>query len=136
MSDSNKTTTTKPAQAFREAAEKSTAQAKDTFEKVSTGVGDATTQIGNSYSTAVDGAKQYNTKFMEFAQANTEAAFAFAQKLWTVKSPSEFVQLSMEHSRAQRETLTSQTKELSALAQKVTLDASEPLKQGMKKALG
>ena len=76
----------------------------------------------NNVSAAVNGAKEYNTKFMEFAQANTQAAFAFAQKLWGVKSPTDFVQLSVEHSRTQIETLTKQTKELAELAQKaVTL---------------
>lgn len=75
----------------------------------------------NHISEAVNGAKDYNAKFMEFAQSNTEAAFAFAQKLWSVKSPSEFVELSVEHSRKQVETLTKQTKELAELAKKVTL---------------
>ena len=74
-------------------------------------------------STALNGAKEYNAKFMEFAQANTQAAFAFAQKLWGVKSPSDFVELSVQHSRTQIETMTKQTKELAELAQKVTLQS-------------
>ena len=74
----------------------------------------------NNFTAAVKGAKDYNTKFMEFAQANTEAAFTFAQKLLAVKSPSDFVELSVEHSRKQIDSLTKQTKELADLAQKVT----------------
>lgn len=76
-------------------------------------------------SAALTGAKEYNTKFMEFAQANTQAAFAFAQKLWGVKSPTDFVELSVEHSRTQIETMTKQTKELAELAQKVTLQSKK-----------
>ena len=72
----------------------------------------------DSYSTAVKGAQDYNAKFIEFARANTEAAFEFVQKLSSVKSPSEFFELSTSHSRKQFETLTEQTKELTALAQK------------------
>lgn len=79
----------------------------------------------NNVSGALTGAKEYNTKFMEFAQANTQAAFAFAQRLWSVKSPSDFVELSVEHSRTQIETLTKQTKELAELAQKVTLQGKK-----------
>ena len=79
----------------------------------------------HNVSAALTGAKDYNTKFMEFAQANTQAAFAFAQKLWSVKSPSDFVELSVEHSRTQIETLTKQTKELAELAQKVTLQSKK-----------
>jgi hypothetical protein len=44
------------------------------------------------------------------------------------------MELSTEHSRKQFETLTEQTKELAALAQKVTLATAEPLKTGVTKA--
>jgi phasin len=139
-----KTTTTKPAnspkmdatQAFRATAESGSAQAKEAFEKMSAATAEATALIKNCYSTAVKGAQEYNTKVIEFANANTEAAFAFAfaQKLSGVKSPTEFTELSTDHSRKQFETLTEQTKELAALAQNVTLAAAEPLKTGVTKA--
>ena len=142
MSDqTNKATTTKPAsapvidatQAFRATAENGSAQAKDAFAKMSAATTDAAASIKDSYSTAVKGAQDYNTKFIEFARTNTETAFDFAQKLWGVKSPSDFIELSTEHSRKQFETLTRQTSELAALAQKVTLAAVEPLKTGVTK---
>ncbi|MGC2643151.1 MAG: phasin family protein [Pseudolabrys sp.] len=49
-------------------------------------------------------------------------------------SPSEFFEMSTNHSRKQFETLTEQAKELAALAQKVTLASVEPLKAGATKA--
>ena len=58
------------------------------------------------------------------------------QKLSGVKSPSDFIELSTDHSRKQFETLTEQTKELAALAQKVTLATVEPLKTGATKVFG
>src|SRR5450631_1486231 len=142
MDSTTKTTTTKPAssprmdamQAFRATAGNGSAQAEEAFEKMSTATAEATDLIKNSYSTAVKGAQDYNTKFIEFAQTNTEAAFDFVQKLSGVKSPSDFIELSTEHSRKQLETLTEQTKELAALAQKVTLATVEPLKTGVTKA--
>jgi phasin len=138
MEATTKTTTAKPAnsatQAFRATAENSSAQAKEAFEKVNAATAEATALIKNSYSTAVKGAQDYNAKVIEFANANTEATFAFAQKLFSVKSPADFIELSTEHSRRQFETLTEQTKELAALAQKVTLAAAEPLKMGVTKA--
>jgi phasin len=121
-------------QAFRATAENGSTQAKEAFEKMSAATTEATALIKNSYSTAVKGAQDYNTKVIEFAQTNTEAAFDFAQKLSGVKSPSDFIELSTEHSRKQFETLTEQTKELAALAQKVTLATVEPLKTGVTKA--
>ena len=142
LDSTTKTTTAKPAssprmdatQAFRATAENGSAQAKEAFEKMSAATTEATALIKNSYSTAVKGAQDYYTKFIEFAQTNTEAALDFVQKLSGVKSPSDFIELSTDHSRQQFETLTEQTKELAALAQKVTLATVEPLKTGVTKA--
>src|SRR5580700_10480178 len=89
--------------------EKGSAQAKEAFEKMSAATAGAAALIKNSYSTAVKGAQAYNNKILEFAQTNTEAAFDFAKKLSEVKSPSDFMELSTQHSRKQFETLTEQT---------------------------
>ena len=110
------------------------AQAKEAFEKMSAATGEAADLIKSSYSKGIKGAQDYNNKVLEFAQTNTEAAFGFAQKLSDVKSPSDFIELSTEHSRKQYETLTEQTKELAALAQRVTLATAEPLRTGVSKA--
>jgi hypothetical protein len=93
------------------ATAEATAQIKDSY----------STAVKQIYSTAVKGAQDYNAKLFEFAQNNTKAAIEFVQKLSGVKSPSDFIELSTGHSRKQFETLTEQTKELAALAQKVTL---------------
>jgi phasin len=143
MDMNTKTTASKPAgfpktdvpKEFREMAEKGTAQAKDTYEKMSAATTEAADLIKDSYATAVKGMQDYNNKFIEFAHANTDAAFDFFQKLSGVKSPSAYVEISTEHARKQIETLTEQTKQLAALAQKGTLAAAEPLKSGMAKAI-
>ncbi len=82
----------------------------------------------------IKGVQDYNNKFTEFAHANTNAAFDFVQKLSGVRSPTEFVELSTEYARKRFETLTEQTKQLAAIAQKVTLATAEPLKTGVAKA--
>jgi phasin len=119
-------------QAFRETAEPATHRPKRPHECVA--AADATTLMKDSYSKTIKGAQEYNTKVVEFAQANTKAAFDFAQELVGVKSPSEFFELSTNHSRKQFETLTEQAKELAMLAQKVTLATAEPIKSGATKA--
>ena len=142
MDSQTKSTTTKPSgssradatQAFRETAENGSAQVKAAFEKASTAAADATSLMKDSYSSTVKGAQEYNTKVIEFAQANTKAAFDFAQELVGVKSPSEFFELSTNRSRKQFETLTEQAKELAMLAQRVTLATAEPIKAGATKA--
>jgi phasin len=92
---------------------------------------EATDLIKKSYAMATKSANDYNNKLLECFKSNTNMAFDFAQKLLSVKSPSELVELSNEHARKQFETLTAQIKELAELGQKVTIATTEPLKAGM-----
>jgi phasin len=136
--DMNTKTTSKPAgsaeasgpQAFREMTEKRTAQAKETYEKMSAATTEAADLIQNSYLTAVKGVQDYNNKFFEFAHQNTNAAFDFIQKVSGVKSHSAFVEISTEHARKQLDSMTEQAKQLATLAQKASLATAEPLKTG------
>ena len=65
--------------------------------------------------------QQYGNKVLEFAHANANAAFEFAQRACRVKSSAEFVELSSEHARANTRTFTDQATQLAELAQKVAL---------------
>ena len=110
-------------------------QTKETFEKTSAAATEAADLIKTSCSTALKGVQDYNNKFLEFAHTNSNSAFDFAQKLYGVKSPSEFMELSTEHARKQTQTLTDQTKELAELAQKIVLAGAKPLQTGVAKAI-
>jgi phasin len=121
--------------AFREFAERGVAQAKDTYEKMKAAAEEATDVLETTYSTASKGASDYGLKVIEAARVNTNAAFDFYGELLTAKSLSDVIELSSAHTRKQFETLTAQTKELSALAQKVATETAEPIKSGMNKAL-
>jgi phasin len=120
--------------AFREFAERGVAQAKDTYEKMKAAAEEATDVLETTYSTATKGASDYGLKVIEAARTNTNAAFDFAGELFAAKTLSEVIELSSAHTRKQFETLTAQSKELSALAQKVATDTCEPIKTGMNKA--
>ena len=120
--------------AFREFAERGVAQAKDTYEKMKAAAEEATDVMETTYSTASKGASDYGLKVIEAARTNTNAAFDFFGELIAAKSPSELIELSSAHARKQFETLTEQSKELGALAQKVATEAAEPIKSGMNKA--
>jgi phasin len=128
--DTKNTTATKPAGM----AENGAAQAKEAYAKMGAATTEATDRFKTSCASGLKGAQDYNNKFMEFAHANTNAAFDFAQKLLGVKSPSEFMELSTEHVQTQTQTLTEQTKELAELAQKVALAGAKPLQVGAAKA--
>jgi len=119
--------------AFREMAEKSVSQAKETYEKMKSAAEEATDVLEDTYAAATKGASDYGLKVIEAARANTNAAFDFAGQLMTVKSLSEMVELSTAHTRKQFEALTAQSKELAAIAQKVATDSAEPVKESFGK---
>jgi phasin len=120
--------------AFREFAEKSVTQAKDNWEKMKAASEEASDLIEDSYATASKGAADYGLKVIEVSRANTNAAFDFAAKLMTVKSLAEAVELSTSHVRKQFDTFSAQGKELTALAQKVTTETVEPIKESVTSA--
>jgi phasin len=94
----------------------------------------ATDLIEDSYATASRGAADYNLKLIEAARANTNAHFDYAGQLLGAKSLSEAVELSTAHLRKQFDILSTQTKELTALAQRVATDTVEPLKESVNSA--
>jgi len=119
--------------AFRELAEKGMSQAKDSYEKLKTAAEEASDMLEATYVNASRGSAEYGLRLIEAARANTSAAFDFAAGLMGVKSVSEMIELSTGHARQQFETLSEQTKELTALAQKVATETSEPIKSGVGK---
>ena len=121
--------------AFREFAEKGVAQSRDTYEKFKAAAEQNTEMLETVYSNATQGSTEYGLKVLEVARANTDAMFDYVEAMFGVKSPSEFVELSTKHARAQFETLTGQSKELAGLAQKVATDTAEPIKTGVSKAM-
>jgi phasin len=119
---------------FRDVAEKSSAQAKVNFEKMSVAAGDVTNQIENAYSTTFKAAQDYSTKVLEFGHVNITAAFEHARKLSSVKSPAEFFTLSNDHMRQQFGAFSRQAEELAVIAQKMAAAMTESIKAGVQKA--
>lgn len=120
--------------AFREMAEKGVSQAKDNYEKMKAAAEEATEMLEETYATASKGGADYTLKMIEAARANTNATFDFAGELLNAKSLSDVVEVASAHMRRQFEALTAQSKELTALAQKVATETSEPIKAGVSKA--
>jgi phasin len=117
--------------AFREFAEKGVNQAKDSWEKMKAATEEATDLIEDSYAKASKGAADYGLKMIEACRTNTNAMFDYAGQMLAVKSMSDAVELSTAHMRKQFETMTEQSKELSALAQKIAAETTEPLKESV-----
>jgi phasin len=119
--------------AFREFAEKSVSQAKDTYERMKSAAEEATDVLEGTYATATKGVADYGLKVIEAVRANTNATFDFYTDFVKVKSYSELVEVSTSHARKQFEAMTAQTKDLAALAQKVMTETAEPVKDSVTK---
>ena len=120
--------------AFRELAEKSAAQAKETYDRMKAAAEETTAVLEDTYTTAAKGLTAYNLKLVECARENSNAAFDFAGQFIAAKSLAEVIELSSAHARKQFEALSAQTKDLTTLAQKVATDSVEPIKSGMSQA--
>src|SRR6516162_1559883 len=114
-------TVTNAPEALRDLAQESAAQAKENLETMSAAAEVATDFLKDTFSTTVKGTQDYNTKVLEFTNANIKAAVEQATKLMSVKSPMDFFALSNDYAKRQFEILTRQAQELAAIVQKMTM---------------
>lgn len=117
----------------REIAEKGVKQAKEGYDKLKSAAEDTTDLLETTYTAASKGATEFNMKALEALRANVNASFDFTTAMFGTKTLAEAAEVSTAHFRAQFEALSSQAKELSALAQKIAAETSEPLKTGVSK---
>lgn len=121
--------------AVREIAEKGLASCKDSYVKIKAAAEQVNTTLEDTYATASKGVAQYNAKVVEALHSNVNSAFDYFNALLTAKTVTEAVELSTSHARKQFESLTAQAKDLTALAQKVAADSSEPIKTSVEKTI-
>ena len=118
---------------MRAFAEKGVSQARDNYAKFKDAAETHNSTIEAVFTTAGKGASEYSAKLMELMKANTSASLDFAQELIGVKTPSEALELWTAHAKKQFETVTSYSKELAELSQKVATETVEPIKTSASK---
>ncbi|MGY4474006.1 phasin [Bradyrhizobium sp. USDA 3364] len=109
-------------------AEKGVLQARDSYAKFKDAAETHNSTVEAVFTSMNKGATAYSAKLIEFFKANTTSSLDFAQELFSVKSPTEAVELWTQHARKQFETFTAQAKELAELGQKVASETAEPIK--------
>jgi phasin len=120
--------------AFREIADQAVTGSKDAYAKLKTAAEDATEAFEDSYETTRTGLVALTRTSLDNAKSHTDATYAFVRDFMGVKSFAEAVELQAAFARKQFETLSEQTRELQALAQKVSTDATRPVRQSFEKA--
>jgi hypothetical protein len=93
-----------------------------------------TSNHDQSISVTFGSIRDFNVKMLDMAHANMEAFFGLARQLATAKAPSDIAELWTAHCRKQFETLTEQTKQLSALGQKTPAESAEPIARSVNQA--
>ena len=118
---------------MRAFAEKGVSQARDNYAKFKDAAETHNGTIEAVFTTASKGASEYSAKVMEMTKASTTANLDFAQALFSVKSPSEAMELWASHAKNQFEAFTAHSKELAELTQKVATETVEPIKANASK---
>ncbi|MGY3583311.1 phasin [Bradyrhizobium sp. USDA 4341] len=118
---------------MRAFAEKGVLQARDSYAKFKDAAETHNSTVEAVFTSVNKGATAYSAKLIEFFKANTTSSLDFAQELFSVKSPTEAVELWTSHARKQFETYTAQAKELAELGQKVASETAEPIKASASK---
>ena len=116
-------------ESLRSALEKGVVESRAAFTKAKIAADETANAMEVSFAAAKDGALAINAKAFEALRAHADASFDFLKAAFAVKSLPDLVTLQTEFARKQVETITSQTKDFGALAQKAVADAVEPLKQ-------
>jgi phasin len=114
--------------------DKSRKIANETLEKGKAAAEQTARSVEQSYTATVENMRDSSLKMIDMAQANTDAVFELARRLATTKAPSDITELWTSHAKKQFETLTEQTKELSALGQKIAGESAEPITRGVNQA--
>ena len=96
---------------------------------------ESTRAMGNGYLAVAEAVRDFNMKLIEMTQANVMANFSFAQRVATAKGPSEVAAVWSSCAHEHFETLTDQSRELTALAQRVTTSTAEPLTRSFRQTL-
>jgi phasin len=116
-------------------ADKSAGMTRKSLEKGVAAAEETARSIEQGYSAAVESIRDFNIRLIEMAHANATAALEFAQQTSTAKGPSEAIELWSSYARRQFETLTDQSKELTALGQKIATSSAEPITRSFAEAL-
>ena len=114
--------------------DKSRKIANEALEKGKAAAEQTAQSVEQSYTATVENMRDYSLKMIDMAQANADAVFELARRLATAKAPSDITELWTAHAKKQFETLTEQTKELSAFGQKIAGESTEPITRGVDQA--
>ena len=100
--------------------------ARDTIQKGTEAAAESTRAVEGSYLATAEAARDFNMTFTEMAQSNVIATLNFAWEVATARNPTQAAAICYYHVHKNFDRLTEQSRQLTALAQRVMIFA-EPL---------
>ncbi len=119
---------------FREFAEKSVTQARDTYARLKSATEEASGLFEQTFENARGGALAISVKAIDAAKTNSDASFALAHDMFGAKTMLDLVELQSAFARRQFEAMTEQMKELQALGEKYITTTTKPVTEKVEKA--
>jgi hypothetical protein len=113
----------------RKSVEKALEQTRERFQKLNDATKSAFGSFDSSASIVGKGFSEFHSKAFEAFRANSALIFEFCGALSASRTVSDAVALAPAHVNRQFQALNEQTKDLSALAQKIAKESVEPFKE-------
>ncbi len=120
---------------LRCATQEALVQTRAAYDKMKHAAEDVTDTIETSYVNVTRGIGELNQKALEGLKAQADASLEHFKALAAARSIPEALSLQTDYARRQFEVISTQMKEMTALAQKVAVEAAEPLKATFEKSL-
>lgn len=122
-----------PKIALSELAEQGVNRAQEGCEKIKAASDKMTEALRETYSNNARSATDYGLKVIEISKANTASGLDFFSQLLASKSMTDVFTLSATQTRKVFEAASAQNKELWELAQKLAIEAGEPIRNHVTK---
>ena len=110
----------------RKSFESGARTAREALDRGTAATEQATKQAEQSYSSAVEGFREFNAKLLDIAQTNTMAGLNFAAELSRTKRATEAFELWSRHVQSHLQRLSDQFQELATLGQRLASSSAEP----------
>lgn len=99
----------------RQMAEKSVEQTKEAYDRLMDAARQAQGMFASSSNVVGAGSKEIQEKTMQYAEANVQAGFDFAERLVKAKDLQEVLDIQTQFARQQMETYSQQAQEISQM---------------------
>lgn len=120
---------------YRDFAEKSIAQSKDSYAKFKAAGEDATKTVEAMMENAQAGSVELGLKAIDYARVNTDNSLSHLEALFGVKSVSDVIELQTAFVRKQLELSVDQARSMQEASRKVAENVTKPGKAAVEKAV-